>query len=216
MAKTARPVPGERRPTMRSMRAAKTKELLLKTAYEMFSEYGYDSVTVEDITTRAGVSKGTFYSHFSAKEAVLTDHFRQVDNLYEDTYKELPKDMPVLTKLIHLVDIMCRFCEEKCGVEFLKVIYANQLLHTAADVTVLNMPGRKIEPILEEIAIDGKRRGELPDFMEVDVFAREVSHLAHGILYDWCMLNGGFDLREEAKRVFTQIGQMATAYTQNG
>lgn len=205
--------PAEKQPTMRSIRAAKTKARLLKTAYEMFSEYGYDNVTVEHITTRAGVSKGTFYSHFSAKEAVLADHFRQVDDLYEETYKNLPKDMPVTEKLVQLGVTMCRFCQEECGVDFLKVIYANQLMHSAEDVAVLSRQDRKITPILHEITEEAKRRGEIPDFFDNETFAREVGHLAHGIVYDWCMENGSFDLTEGAERIFRLMGQMATLFT---
>ena len=53
---------------------------------ELFGERGYDQTTVEDIATRAGVTKRTFFRHFSDKREVLFrggDEFRQlvVDSL---------------------------------------------------------------------------------------------------------------------------------------
>lgn len=47
---------------------------LLRAAEEVFSERGLDQAKVEQITERAGHSKGSFYLHFSSKE----DAFRQI------------------------------------------------------------------------------------------------------------------------------------------
>ena len=47
---------------------------LLRAAEESFAEHGLAAAKVEDITARAGVSKGAFYLHFESKE----DCFRQI------------------------------------------------------------------------------------------------------------------------------------------
>lgn len=44
---------------------------LLDSAQALFFSKGYDATTVADIMERAGVSKGGFYHHFSAKEDLL-------------------------------------------------------------------------------------------------------------------------------------------------
>jgi AcrR family transcriptional regulator len=44
---------------------------LLDCAQALFFEKGYEGTTINDIMGRAGVSKGGFYHHFSAKEEVL-------------------------------------------------------------------------------------------------------------------------------------------------
>jgi AcrR family transcriptional regulator len=44
---------------------------LLDTAQALFFSKGYEATTVADIMERAGVSKGGFYHHFSAKEDLL-------------------------------------------------------------------------------------------------------------------------------------------------
>jgi len=52
-------------------RASRTRKRLLDAAYVLFSEKGVDATAIEDITERADLGKGTFYRHFSNKEAVL-------------------------------------------------------------------------------------------------------------------------------------------------
>lgn len=47
---------------------------LLRAAEAVFVEHGLSAAKVEDITGRAGVSKGAFYLHFESKE----DCFRQI------------------------------------------------------------------------------------------------------------------------------------------
>jgi AcrR family transcriptional regulator len=47
---------------------------LLRAAEAAFAEHGLSGAKVEDITARAGVSKGAFYLHFESKE----DCFRQI------------------------------------------------------------------------------------------------------------------------------------------
>ena len=47
---------------------------LLRAAEEVFLQHGLDKARVEDITARAGKSKGAFYLHFQSKE----DAFKQI------------------------------------------------------------------------------------------------------------------------------------------
>ena len=53
-------------------RVAKTKSRLLAAALDVFSEYGVDATTIDDITQRADLGKGTFYRHFSDKAEIMS------------------------------------------------------------------------------------------------------------------------------------------------
>ena len=48
----------------------KTRELILGTALELFSERGYFATSVHDIRKHAGLSTGSIYHHFANKEAL--------------------------------------------------------------------------------------------------------------------------------------------------
>lgn len=48
-----------------------TAQRLFEVAVELFRTRGYHETTVEAIAAAAGVAKGTFFSHFASKDAVL-------------------------------------------------------------------------------------------------------------------------------------------------
>jgi AcrR family transcriptional regulator len=63
-------------------RVSKTRNRLLKAASSVFAEVGTDAATIEMITQRADLGKGTFYRHFVDKNEiveVLVDQY--VDDL---------------------------------------------------------------------------------------------------------------------------------------
>ena len=47
---------------------------ILRTAEDLFMQFGYDRVTVEEICREAGVSKVTFYKYFKNKFCVLDEY----------------------------------------------------------------------------------------------------------------------------------------------
>lgn len=53
------------------------KDRLFRTALKLFHEQGYENATVQQITEKAGVAKGTFFNHFPSKEHVLAQWYRQ-------------------------------------------------------------------------------------------------------------------------------------------
>ena len=61
------------------------REAILKASRRLFSSAGYDSVKMEDIAARAGVSRATLYNYFPSKESLLTG---TLDAVYEQVRKE--------------------------------------------------------------------------------------------------------------------------------
>lgn len=57
--------------TRASRRASKTRRRLLDAALLVFGDLGVESCTVENITERADLGKGTFYRHFEDKAALI-------------------------------------------------------------------------------------------------------------------------------------------------
>jgi len=54
-------------------RRQRTRALLQKSAVELVLERGYEAVTIQDITGRADLGRGTFYIHYKDKEECLWD-----------------------------------------------------------------------------------------------------------------------------------------------
>jgi AcrR family transcriptional regulator len=58
-------------PASRGRPQSASRELLQEAALELFLENGFAGTTVEQITTRAGVSRNTFFNYFTAKGDVF-------------------------------------------------------------------------------------------------------------------------------------------------
>jgi AcrR family transcriptional regulator len=59
--------------TNRRLQKEQTRELLIKAAYEVFSERGIMNTRMSDIAQAAGVSHGTIFAHFKTQEALIEE-----------------------------------------------------------------------------------------------------------------------------------------------
>ena len=71
-------------PNRTQRRASKTRNRLLKAALSTFAEVGTEAATIETITQRADLGKGTFYRHFADKSEIVGVLIEQcIDDLVE-------------------------------------------------------------------------------------------------------------------------------------
>ena len=54
------------------LKKQKKKAALMQAAYTLFLKQGTENTSVGDITTAAGVAKGTFYLYFRDKQDIVT------------------------------------------------------------------------------------------------------------------------------------------------
>ena len=67
-----RPRRRERRgPSLREQRRQRTREAIVDAAAELFTERGFDAVSVMEIAQRAGVVEKTVFNHFPVKEGLV-------------------------------------------------------------------------------------------------------------------------------------------------
>jgi AcrR family transcriptional regulator len=55
----------------RERKKDKTRDCIFRAAIKLFRDRGFEETTVDDITEKADVAKGTFFNYFPRKEAVL-------------------------------------------------------------------------------------------------------------------------------------------------
>ena len=58
-------------------RVLRTRQLLLQAFSDLYSEKGFQAITVQNVTDRARVNRGTFYTHFEDKYAILEYWLRE-------------------------------------------------------------------------------------------------------------------------------------------
>lgn len=79
----------------KSTRGIDRRNALLRTAWEVFSEQGYQSASMDMVVARAGGSKQTLYNHFKSKEELLRAVLEgRREELAERVYRsfEIPED----------------------------------------------------------------------------------------------------------------------------
>lgn len=66
------------------------RERLVVAAVDLFTEQGYDATTVAQIAERAGVTRSTFFRHFSDKREVLVAGQESLGRLLADGIADAP------------------------------------------------------------------------------------------------------------------------------
>ena len=59
-------------------RKERSKEEIRQAAEELFSQFGADKVSVNDIAHKAGVSQATIYNNFGSKDELLRDYHNTI------------------------------------------------------------------------------------------------------------------------------------------
>src|SRR2546421_12568686 len=66
------------------------RERMVVAAVDLFTEQGYDATTVTQIAERAGVTKSTFFRHFSDKRELLVAGQETLSRLLADGIIDAP------------------------------------------------------------------------------------------------------------------------------
>ena len=74
-------------------RSADTTRALLTSARTLFGERGYAAVSVDQVVTRAGVTKGAIYHHFRDKRALLAAVVNEMEAELADGIRVLIADI---------------------------------------------------------------------------------------------------------------------------
>ncbi len=74
------------------------KKEILDTALELFQSIGYSKTTVEEIISRVGIAKGTFYHYFTSKKEVLSILADNIVNLMAESAQSIT-DNPEISAL---------------------------------------------------------------------------------------------------------------------
>ena len=65
------------------MESSKTKEKIMSAAIMLFSDNGYDKVSMRDIAAEVGIKAASIYNHFPSKEDIL----KSIYKFYADEYQ---------------------------------------------------------------------------------------------------------------------------------
>ena len=187
----------------------KTKKNIVSAAWRLFYEQGYDDTTVDEIIRASGTSKGPFYHYFKGKDALLTSLSELFDNKYEELIQEMPEEMGNFEKLLYLNQELFGMIETSVSRELLASMYSSQLV-TKGEKHLLDQ-NRIYYRLLNELIAEGQRDGELTTRMSANEIAKIYALCERALLYDWCICNGEYSLREYAGKLMPMFLQSIRA-----
>ena len=198
----------------RQLCAQETKRKLISTALELLKEKGFDAINVEDITKKAGVAKGTFYTYFKRKEDIVLDISRVP---FGEIAQELQKmsDLKLIDKLTHYFHRFME-CVESCGINTCR-----QWTRDVLDPNNVpeNKDGQKWKydyEMLRDILANAVNTGELKKDAPVELLAHVLICELYGMMTCWCMSDGKFEpLNWTQKFCEVQLSQIFSQYITN-
>ncbi len=184
--------------TPRKIQARNTREKIYRTAVNLITERGFDKITVDEICKAAGVAKGSFYHYFKSKDDIVIEAYNVLDRYFmEEVVNELTQDS-CLEKLKVYLTHMAKHADDH-GIDFVKQFYKSQIF-THANFVVSSERG--FYKILYRIIDNGQNNGEFRKDLSSDELSMGLMVVVRGILYDWCLHDGNYNIIEFTNRYF--------------
>lgn len=143
-------------------RTERKKENILRTAFELFSTYGVQRVSIAEIAKKAKVSQVTIYNYFGSKDELLRDAILSLLN------KRLKEDMKVIESDLPFPKKIETFISER----------TSEL--SAMDPDFLRSM-KSEDPTIRQIAEDFTKNKYIPLILKLIEKGREEGYIQHHI-----------------------------------
>lgn len=184
----------------RRQQAEQTRSRIQMAALDLFDKHGFDNVSIEEIARAAGCSVGNIYHYFSNKEAItlhMTDFVDEKFGALADRYRGAP-----MTAREALIDYVVEVLAINEGEELLYQCFIHSIRHPEAGVLRIDYDRsffavlrERIEAFVAEEKLTATAEEVLHDFVV----------MIRGVMIEWRIEEGGFDLREKGRRMATLL-----------
>lgn len=180
----------------RQLAALETRRKLMEAAQILICRNGLSDTSVEQITRKAGVSKGTFYTYFERKEDIVLALSRGMFGEILEQAKQL--EGTFLEKLEFYMVNFSGYIEQgsvQMAQEWVKNVINPNLVTDSFDRNKLHSDLIDMRALLHY----GVEQQMLsPDF-PMDDHARMFVDVLYGEMLCWCMSDGIYSLRERTQ-----------------
>lgn len=182
--------------TNRQLAARETRRILVEAAKQIIYEKGLTNTSVDEITAKCGVSKGTFYTYFKRKEDIVFEISRGMFDEITKNAKEFNGNI-----IDQIENYMINFAEyiEKSGVklcqEWMRNVVCPELITDEYDKVKL----KKDIINAKELLRYGVEKGELKQDCPIGLLANTIIDLLYGQALCWAMSDGKYSYTERTK-----------------
>jgi|GEM_PF-851180 len=198
-----------RRAGLLQERSRQTRRRLVRSALALWSERGFESgiedTTVEEIAAAAGVTKGTFYFHFSHKEEILVEMGYQTADLLNTEADRLVESG---AELVESLRILIRVIERQItaappGAVIRALSEFRRRPTTAPDYLP---PSPNFKEAFGKIFAVGQRDGMVTDELSSEQVAGVLQALVLDTIGDWGLEGGAILPRLEERTAIVLAG----------
>ena len=176
-----------------------TKKRIVSAAWKLFYEQGYENTTIDEIVEESCTSRGSFYHYFDSKDALLSSLSYVFDEKYEEIAENLDWNQNCFDILIQINRELFDMIENTISIDLLAQLYSSQLV-TSGEKHLLDH-NRVYYKFLRKIVIEGQKREELTKEESVNDTVKEYALLERAFLYDWCLCNGEYSLKNYSQKM---------------
>ncbi|MEU3555604.1 TetR/AcrR family transcriptional regulator [Streptomyces fragilis] len=164
---------------------------ILRASWEVFSTIGFSEATIQDITTAAGMGKGSFYMYFETKDHVLGAMWEEyVSVFYETTESILAKGEAWWPTLDELLTQLIRHAVDHA--ELRRLVYGSA---NAKALDLCRESNARVMDRICEFVSRGERAGVFRS-RNADWGFRMIYHAADGLLDEFIARGGDLDCEE--------------------
>jgi len=177
-------------PTSRDLQARDTRERIYEAAWHLIGEAGFDKVSVDRICLRAGVAKGSFYHHFKSKADLIIEGYALCDRYFEEHVDGKLQAPDAPGRIVEFVAHQMRYAVDT-GLDLIRQVYKSQLEN---GTRFFLSSERSLPSILKAVVLEGQASGQLRGDVDAEYITGFVLRFSRGIIYDWCLREGSYDL----------------------
>ena len=176
----------------------KSKEHLFQSALALFKTRGFSQVTITDITHKAEMAKGSFYTYYATKSDIIVEEFWRIDSYYREISPQILTYQSAAERLLVFTEKQMEYVQNTITCDLLKVLYANQVLQEGSEKVIVDK-GRFWHTFITQIIQEGQQSKEFHTDIDANTLAIYFNRAIRGILLDWNINSGNFDLIEVSK-----------------
>ena len=190
----------EKKQTSRQIRSEQTKLKLFDTAVGLLKEKPFEEINIRDIVAKAGVSVGTFYNYYATKMDVFYQSYSIADKFFAETVAPQLQCGTARERVFLFCDYYARYSSEVSGIKLTRLLYSvdNTLFMRNAPNGMVDTLKRVLENGLctGEFITHGDSISEMADYFMIAL---------RGLVYNWCITNGNYDLRSITKHFVNRL-----------
>lgn len=187
----------------KQLQSAISKKKLYDAAIHLFEEKGYFNTSIIDITSKVGLAKSSFYTHFKTKDEVLIEFFKYSDMQLIEHINSLPIHLSCKEKLYSIIKKSLKMNKE-IGISFFEGIFDLRLSESSKIEFFWNND-RPLAVHIRKLIAQGQNSGELRNDLTSDEIYKIIKRSLNGANFEWCMYKGNFDLVESVIKHFSVL-----------